>query len=145
MHVEHFRRGVARSKANAIVKRKIRDIKSILRAKFQDSSRKSVERSLLEATVGINISCTEFELSAVEKLFLEPWIFQKIIAKQICGKNGVGVLVVKTVWIKQETPDLAEALYQGKGIVTKQVSASTVEVKISGDGIKTYHVKDLLF
>ena len=34
---------------------------------------------------------------------------------------------------KQATPDLAEALYQGKGIVTKQVSASTVEVKISGD------------
>ena len=86
-----------------------------------------MERCLLEATVGINISRTEFGLSAVEKLFRVPWIYQGITAKQICEKYGGG------------------ALYQGKGIVTKQVSASTVEVKISGDEIKTYHVNDLLF
>ena len=37
MHVEHLRRGVARSKANAIVERKIRDVRSILRANFKIS------------------------------------------------------------------------------------------------------------
>ena len=49
-----------------------------------------MERSLLEATVGINISRKEFGLSAVEKLFCVLWIFQGITAKPGLLSSGFG-------------------------------------------------------
>ena len=140
----HLKRGVARSKSNGIIERKIRDFKSILRVKLQDqSSEENYTRLVSEALIVINITRGNQKFSPVEKLFICKWNFRGIQGKALVEKPERD-LIDHMVWIKGKDNDLSKPLYQERGKIIRQFGNKQFEILLEDGKKTTLHINDLL-